>query len=156
MARIPLQARIKNVTGSTDRARRKVIDDNALAERVIEHLHRLIARNPEQEQQYLWADIARELSLSSDEVGQAVMYGGHHGIRVVVTERRQNLSFPLPVRASLAACFYRPSQRFSHRRQYQQPSRAGTVDSRVASHRLHRFDVGGRASRPRPLRNFRW
>lgn len=87
MARIPLQARLKNVPRSKDdRARRKIVDRNATAERVVEHLHRLIARSPAKEQLYYWADVARELSLSADEVGDAVMFGSHHGIRVVVTD----------------------------------------------------------------------
>lgn len=89
MARLPLQARLKNITGSTVRARRKIIDHNAMAERVVEHIHRLIARNPEREQQYFWADIARQSSLSADEVGRAVMYGSHHGIRIVVVDEDQ-------------------------------------------------------------------
>lgn len=90
MARIPLQARLKNVPRSKDdRARRKIIDRNATAERVVEHLHRLIAQSTEKEQQYYWADIARQLSLSADEVGEAVKYGSHHGIRVVITDDDQ-------------------------------------------------------------------
>jgi hypothetical protein len=91
MTRLPLRARLKNVTGSTERARRKAIDDNATAERVIKHLHRLIVKNPEREQRYLWADVARQLSLSTEEVERAVMYGGHHGIRVVVSD--EDLAF---------------------------------------------------------------
>lgn len=87
MARLPLQARLKNVPRSNDeRARRKIIDRNATAERVVEHLHRLIAENPENEQVLYWADIARQLSLSADEVAESVMYGGHHGIRVTVSD----------------------------------------------------------------------
>jgi hypothetical protein len=86
MSRLPLQPRLKNITGSTERARRKIIDDNARATRVVELLHRLIAQNPERDQQYHWADVARQLSLSADEVRESVMYGGHHGITIAVSD----------------------------------------------------------------------
>jgi hypothetical protein len=86
MTQLPLQARLQNIRGSTERARRRVIDHNAMARRVVDHLNRLIANNPERNQQYFWADIARELSLSPEEVERAVMYGGHNGITIAVSD----------------------------------------------------------------------
>ncbi|WP_210161105.1 hypothetical protein, partial [Bradyrhizobium sp. STM 3809] len=67
MPQLPLEPRLKNLTGSNDRARRKVIEHNAMARRVVEYLHRRILENPEPCQQYMWVEVARQLSLSIEE-----------------------------------------------------------------------------------------
>ncbi|WP_027555094.1 hypothetical protein [Bradyrhizobium sp. Cp5.3] len=84
--RLPLQPKLDPYRGSKDRLRRKAAEHNAMATRVVYHLNRLIADNPNDQQQYLWYEVARALGLTVEEVGSAVMYGGHNGITVGVTE----------------------------------------------------------------------
>lgn len=93
MTDLPLQPRLDDYRGSKENLRRKVAEHNAMAQRVVDHLNTLIANDPRDLQQYIYADIAHDLRLSTDEVQSAVMYGGHNGITVGVTEEdRQALA----------------------------------------------------------------
>ncbi|MDF0522241.1 hypothetical protein P0R31_33920, partial [Bradyrhizobium yuanmingense] len=51
------------VNPHSSRTTRKVIDRNATAERVVEHLHRLIAKNPEKEHMFYWANCSAVIAL---------------------------------------------------------------------------------------------
>ncbi|MCC8944199.1 hypothetical protein H8A97_03555 [Bradyrhizobium sp. Arg62] len=83
---LPLQPRLDPYRGSKDNLRRKKVQHNAMARRVVDHLNTLIANNPADRQQYLYYYVARDLGLTAEEVESAVMYGGHNGITVGVTE----------------------------------------------------------------------
>lgn len=86
---LPLQSRLKGYQGADPKKRRKVAEYNAMAQRVVDHLNTLIANDPDPMQQYFWHGIARDLGLTADEVRAAVMYGGHNGITVDVTEENR-------------------------------------------------------------------
>lgn len=86
---LPLQPRLKDYRGADPKKRRKVAEHNAMAQRVVDHLNTLIANDLEPMQQYLWYDVACDLGLTADDVESAVMYGGHNGITVDVTEENR-------------------------------------------------------------------
>ncbi|MHC2276364.1 hypothetical protein ACVME8_002975 [Bradyrhizobium diazoefficiens] len=84
---LPLRPRLKNYRGSDPKKLGRVIERNKMAERVVEYVHRLIANNSADLQPYLYADIGRDLELSADHVEASIMYGGHNGITIGVTEQ---------------------------------------------------------------------
>lgn len=86
MTHFPLQPRLESYRGSKENLRRKAAEHNAMARRVVDHLNTLIANDPRDRQLYIYDSIARDLGLSADEVQSAVMYGGHNGITVGVTD----------------------------------------------------------------------
>lgn len=79
MIKLPLHPRLKGSTATN-------AEFNRQAQRIIDHLHRLIAANPNETQQYEYADLARDLGLSVDVVGAAIAYGGNNGITVTVSD----------------------------------------------------------------------
>ncbi|MBP0116384.1 hypothetical protein [Bradyrhizobium vignae] len=83
---LPLQPRLKGYRGADPKKRRKAAEHNEMARRVVDHVNKLIANNPEPSQQYLWYEVARDLGLTVEDVESAVMYGGHHGVTVGITE----------------------------------------------------------------------
>ncbi|MEZ2201885.1 hypothetical protein AAE027_07555 [Bradyrhizobium japonicum] len=83
---LPLQPRLMDYRGADPKKQRKVAEHNAMAQRVADHLNTLIANDPAPMQQYLWHGIARDLGLTTDKVESAVMYGGHNGITIGVTD----------------------------------------------------------------------
>jgi len=86
MTVLPLQPRLDPYRGSNETRRRKAAEKNALARRVVDYLNTLIANNDADIQQYLYCDIAHDLSLDVEDVIPAVKYGGDNGITVGVTE----------------------------------------------------------------------
>ena len=66
--------------------RRKTAEYNEMATRVVEHVNALIANNADENQQYMFAEIAIDLGLTADQVRSAISYGGHNGITIHVTE----------------------------------------------------------------------
>jgi len=51
-----------------------------MASKVAAHLNRLIASNPDETQQYMFANLAHDLGYSTDEVRTAISDGGYNGI----------------------------------------------------------------------------
>jgi hypothetical protein len=47
----------------------------------------LIANNPDESQQYMFAEIAIDLGLTADQVRSAFSYVGHSGMTIHVTDR---------------------------------------------------------------------
>ncbi|TCU75308.1 hypothetical protein EDE08_103528 [Bradyrhizobium sp. R2.2-H] len=83
---LPLQPRLSDYRGSDPKKRRKADEHNAMAQRVVDHINTLIANDQAAMQQYLWYSVARDLKLTVEQVESAVMYGGHNGITVGVSE----------------------------------------------------------------------
>ncbi len=86
MPLLPLKPKLKRYSGSQARLRQKAGEHNAMANRVADHLNTLVLNNPAEVQQYKWADVARDLGLTPDEVHSAIVGAGHNGIALVVTE----------------------------------------------------------------------
>jgi hypothetical protein len=57
-----------------------------MAHRVAEHVNMLIANNPDAIQEHMFASIAHDLGLSTDQVRSAISDGGYNGITIRVTE----------------------------------------------------------------------
>jgi hypothetical protein len=93
MTKLPLQPRLDGYRGSDRKKQLKASEHNAMARRVVDHLNNQIANDPDERQQYLYYEIARELELTVEQVESAVMYGGHNGITVGIDEEgRQQLA----------------------------------------------------------------
>jgi hypothetical protein len=86
MAILPLRPYLKHYSGSQENPRRKTAEYNEMAIRVVEHVNALIANNADENQQYMFAEIAIDLGLTADQVRSAISYGGHNGITIHVTE----------------------------------------------------------------------
>lgn len=86
---LPLQPRLKDYRGADPKKRRKIAEHNAMAQRVVDHINSLIANDPDPLQQFHWYEVARDLNLSAEDVESSVMYGGHNGITVDVTEENR-------------------------------------------------------------------
>ncbi|WOH68668.1 hypothetical protein [Bradyrhizobium sp. BWA-3-5] len=86
MTKLPLEPRLDSYRGSKENLQRKAAEHNAMARRVVDHLNTLIANDPADMQQYLYHEIARDLGLTVEDVASVVMYGGHNGITVGVSE----------------------------------------------------------------------
>jgi hypothetical protein len=86
MSQIPIMPALAEYRGSKDNLRRKAAEHNLMARRVVDHLNTLIANDPSDMQQFIFASVARDLGLTADEVQSAVRYGGHNGITVCVTD----------------------------------------------------------------------
>ena len=84
MVRPPLYPRINRYSGKDLTKRRKAIEHNAMAERVVDHLNRLIANDPAETQGYIWGFVAHDLKLTLDQVTSAVVDGGSNGITLEV------------------------------------------------------------------------
>ncbi|WP_145984257.1 hypothetical protein [Bradyrhizobium nitroreducens] len=89
LMQLPLQPRLDGYRGADPRKRREASEHNAMAQRIVDHLNTLIANDPDPMQQYHWYEIARDLGLSPEDVESAVMYGGHNGITVDVTDENR-------------------------------------------------------------------
>ena len=93
MSRPPLTPNLKSYRGSKPNLTRKNHDYNAMATRVAHHVNVLVADNPNETQQYMFARIAAELGLTTDQVRSAISDGGWNGITVFVTQDdRQELA----------------------------------------------------------------
>jgi hypothetical protein len=86
MATLPLRPHFKHYSGSEEDPRRKTAEYNEMATRVIEHVNALIANNSDENQQYMFAEIAIDLGLTADQVRSAFSYVGHDGMTIHVTE----------------------------------------------------------------------
>lgn len=86
MSQLPLQPKVDGYSGSDVRKLRKAREHNELARNVVDYLHRKLAHLPNGVHQFLWADIAHEMELSTDQVRSTVRYEGHNGITIKVIE----------------------------------------------------------------------
>lgn len=86
MSQVPLVPRLKTYRGSKPDLRRKCAEQNARAQRIVDHINRLIANDPAEMQQYLWGFVALDLGVTPEQVGDAVTGGGHNGISIRVTD----------------------------------------------------------------------
>lgn len=84
MAAIPLSPKLKYYRGGKESIRRKTAEFNAKARRIADHVNRLMADNPREIQQYMFASIARDLGFTTDEVRNAISDGGYNGITLGV------------------------------------------------------------------------
>lgn len=85
MSHLPLRPSLKSYTGCKESLRRQNAERNATARRIVDHLNRLIANNPDEIQQYIFAYVASDLEVSVDEVRSAVPLGGYNGITLAVS-----------------------------------------------------------------------
>lgn len=93
MPLLPLTPDFKVYRGSKENLRRKATEYNAIAQRVADHVNTLVANNPDEIQQYMFASIARDLRLTIDQVRSAIPDGGYNGITFSVLEaERQALA----------------------------------------------------------------
>jgi hypothetical protein len=95
MSRLPVTPKFKLYRGSKEKLRRQAAAHNAMAQRVADHVNTLAANNPDEVQQYLFATIADDLGLTTDQVRSAISTGGHNGITFGVRDAE---------RAALANC----------------------------------------------------
>jgi hypothetical protein len=77
---------LKNYRGSKENLRRKTAQQNATGHRIARHVNTLVANNPAEIQQYIFAMIAHDLGIATDEVRSAISDGGYNGITICVTE----------------------------------------------------------------------
>jgi hypothetical protein len=63
----------------------KNAEANERARRIVDYVNHLIANNPEEQQQYLFAYIAMDLNVDVADVRSAIEAGGHNGISLRVT-----------------------------------------------------------------------
>lgn len=80
MSIFPLQGRYKPYRGAKENLRRKMLDEAATAHRIAEHVNKLVANNPDEIQQYMYASIARDLGVTTEEVRRAIPHGGYNGV----------------------------------------------------------------------------
>jgi hypothetical protein len=80
----PLRAHLKHYRGAKPDLRRKVNEHNRQAERVADHINRLIANNPAEIQQYYFRNIAIDLGIPFEVVRSAISTGGANGITLGV------------------------------------------------------------------------
>jgi hypothetical protein len=86
MSKLPVMPHLKVYRGSKENLRRKAAQHNAIAQRVADHINALVANNPREIQQYMFATIARDLGLKTDQVRSAIYDGGYNGITFGVRE----------------------------------------------------------------------
>ncbi|MGY2986482.1 putative lipoic acid-binding regulatory protein [Bradyrhizobium sp. USDA 4508] len=88
---IPPIPHVKIYRGSKENLQRKNAQEVATAHRIAEHLFKLIANNPDEIQQYIFAVIAIDLGVTTDQVRSALSDGGYNGITLRIDEhdRRQ-------------------------------------------------------------------
>ena len=86
---------IKVYRGSKEHLRRRSAEDLKTAHRIADHIKRLIANNPNEKQRYHFADIARSLGVTIDEVRDALSDGRHNEItlRIDAADRRELESY---------------------------------------------------------------
>lgn len=84
MVDLPLRPRLNAYRGAKPNMQRKAAEENLVAHRVCNHLNRLIANDPAEVQQYIFAEIAIDLMLPVEVVRRAIPGGGYNGITVGV------------------------------------------------------------------------
>ena len=72
--------RLDGYTGNDERRRRRAAQQNAMAQRVADHINSRCANDPREIQQYSYALIAHELRLTEEQIRAAVSCGSHNRI----------------------------------------------------------------------------
>ncbi len=98
MTSLPITPRIKHYRGAKPHLAAKMNERNGLAHRVAEHMNRIIAGDPAEVQQLLFATIANDLGVSKEEVRSSVNEGGSNGVTLRVTPEQRALLAALPKR----------------------------------------------------------
>jgi hypothetical protein len=83
---LPISPRLKRYSGSKPELMRKSLSEQAIAIKIAEHVNALIANNPSEIQQYIFADIASDLDVTTEQVRSAISDGGYNGITLRVRE----------------------------------------------------------------------
>lgn len=92
MSNLPISPRWKDYRGGKRHLQIKMVERNKTATRIVDYLNTLIANNPEEIQVYMFAFLANDLGLETNEVREAIPGGGSNGITIRVTEEdRRNL-----------------------------------------------------------------
>ncbi len=89
MAALPLTAQFKSYRGSKENLRRKSVQDAFVAQRIATYVNGLVANNPDETQQYIFASIAHDLGVTTEEVRSAISDGGYNGITFGVREENR-------------------------------------------------------------------
>jgi hypothetical protein len=80
---LPVRPAFDDYRGSKENRLRKAAEFNSMAQRVADHVNSLAANDPHR-QQYMFASIARDLGLTTDQVRSALPDGGYNGITLSV------------------------------------------------------------------------
>lgn len=91
MPNLPLRPNLSSYRGAKENLRRKNLEKNALAHRIAYYVNRLIANDPTELQQYIFATIAMDIDVATDDVRSAISDGGYNGITIRVTERDRKM-----------------------------------------------------------------
>lgn len=86
MPNLPLRPNLRDYRGQKEILRRRNDEYNRIAQRVADHVNRLVADDPDEIQQYFFGSIAIDLGLDVDDVRSAISNGGYNGITLRVTE----------------------------------------------------------------------
>ncbi len=86
MSLAPIVPHFRHYRGSKENVRRKADRFNATAQRVADHVNKLIANDPREIQVYMFGTIAIDLGVSVDDVREAISDGGFNGITIRVTD----------------------------------------------------------------------
>jgi predicted transcriptional regulator of viral defense system len=78
MADLPVQPRLTHYRGGKETLRRKAAEANELAWKIANYVNRLIANNPAENQQIIFATVAIDLNVDTEDVRNALP-GGHNG-----------------------------------------------------------------------------
>jgi hypothetical protein len=89
-ATLPIVPRLKSYSGPLPALRRQAAVHNLMAKRVTDHLNRLIANDPEEEQIYSYDSLAKALGLDALKVRSVISHGGTHAltVRVLPADRK--------------------------------------------------------------------
>ena len=84
MVDLPLTPRWNRYRGAKPNLKRRAVEENRIAQRVCDHVNRLIANDPEEIQQYIFGYVAIDLGLPVELVRRAIPGGGFNGITLRV------------------------------------------------------------------------
>ena len=102
MATLPLEPHLKHYRGAKENLQRKYAEENRIRMKVAEHVNRLIANDPEPQQQYLFGFIAADLGVTKDQVRDAISDGGYNGITLWITRGSREIG---PIQRGEINCF---------------------------------------------------
>ena len=86
-APLPLHARIKPTLNMPSSARGVVVEQNRIARRVVDCLHKRILDNPDKHQHYSHEDVGAALGVDARKVRLSLAHAGLTGITVEVTTK---------------------------------------------------------------------
>jgi len=86
MPYLPLEPNLKRYRGGNQNLQLRNAQANALAQRIADHVNRLIACDPHEMQQYFFAQIALDLGCTTEAVRSAISDGGYNGITLRVSK----------------------------------------------------------------------